>query len=72
MAKKIGKINPKLRPRQFPDMCISCPNNGLVKHWLDLQKKLSFKYLKYGFVSCLTSVLETYEMSLRCLFKMCN
>ena len=35
--KKIGKINksiskhPKMRPRQFTDVCISCLNIGLLK-----------------------------------------
>ena len=50
---------------QLTDMYISCQNNGLPKHWLDLQKQLSFIYLKSSCVNCFSSILGTL---LRCLW----
>ena len=53
---KLEKINPAQKlitrhregqPRLFPDMCISCLNNGLLRHCLDLQN------------SCLLGILKT-------------
>ena len=50
-----------MHPRQFLDMFISCLNNALLRHRLDLQN------------SCLLDTFKTAsEMSLRYLFKMSN
>ena len=58
--------------RQFADIVISCLNNGLLRHWVDLQLSCLFRFSKTVFVSCLVSVMETllrcfWGVFLRCL-----
>ena len=36
----------EIRPRQIADVCISCLNNGVLRHWLDFQNKCVLDILK--------------------------
>ena len=58
-----------MRPRQFLNMCISCKNNGLLRHWLDLRNSCLLDILK---MASLVALADTSEMSFRYLFKVPN
>ena len=58
-----------IRPRQFSDFYISCINNGLLRHWLDLQNHCPLDILKRLRKLSQQRIGDTSEMYLRCLLK---
>lgn len=51
--------------RQFTDVCISCLNKDLLRHWVHLEKSCLSDILKTS--HCLSSLMETL---LKCYCKM--
>ena len=47
ISQKLNVRHLEMRPRQFPDMCVSCKNYDLLRHWLELKS------------SCLLNILKT-------------